>query len=74
MNACYYVGDYGDVFGEFSDVCDELTLAGVPNPDAFNIAWVGSGTFDPETNTLTFSTADQTYSAGFFVDQVYVLQ
>lgn len=74
LNNCYYSGDYGDVFGEFSDVCEELTLLGVNNPDAFGIKWIGSGSFDAATNTITLSVADQEYNPDFFVDQTFVLQ
>ncbi len=80
MNWCcepgsgYYTRDYGEIFGEFSDVCDDLTLAGVPGEDQFGIAWIGSGTFDPATNTMTFTVSDGTYNPDATVTQVWVLQ
>lgn len=71
MNIGYYSGDYGDVFGEFVDVCNVLTLQGVQNPDAFNIAWIGSGTYDADAQTLTFSVSDATYNPDASITQIY---
>ena len=74
MNWGYYSRGYGAIFGEFTDVCDELTLAGVPGESNFGIAWIGTGSYDPDTNTLTFSGADGTYNSTIFVSHVYELQ
>ncbi|MEM6525783.1 MAG: hypothetical protein AAF693_18435 [Bacteroidota bacterium] len=74
MNFRYYDPTYEDVPGVFTDVCNALTLEGEPIPEAFDIAWVGSGTFDPATNTLSFSVADATYNPDISVDMEFVLQ
>lgn len=74
MNFRYYNPAYADIPGTFNDVCNNLTLEGVPVPEAYGIAWVGSGSFDPGTNTLTFTVADATYNPDYTVDMTFVYQ
>ncbi len=74
MNIRYYSGDYGDVPGDFSDVCDELTLLGNPVADAFNIAWIGPGTWDEDTQTLSFEVADATYNPTYVSPMAFKYQ
>ena len=59
MNFDYYSPTYDDVPGYFTDVCNSLTLNGVPT-DVFGIAWIGNGRYDPVTGNLSFTVYDAT--------------
>lgn len=73
MNFDYYSPGYDPVPGTFVDVCNTLTLQGVPT-DVFGIAWIGTGTYDPATGSLRFSVSDQTYNPTFVVEMLFEKQ
>lgn len=71
MNFRYYNPGYADIPGEFTDVCSELTLLGVPVGAAYNIAWIGTGTWDEDTETLTFEVSDATYNPDYTASMAF---
>lgn len=72
MNFRYYNPAYGDVPGYFTDVCNQLKLQGVPVAEAFDIAWIGSGTYNPDDGSLSFTRSDATYNPDYIVEDVYL--
>ncbi len=72
MNFRFYNPAYGDVPGYFTDTCNQLELQGVPVESAYNIAWIGSGSYNPEDGSLSFTRADATYNPDYFVEDVYL--
>jgi|GEM_PF-6511834 hypothetical protein len=72
MNFRYYSPTYEDIPGYFTDSCNQLELLGVPVSEAFDIAWIGSGTYNPEDGSLSFTRADAEYNPGYFVEDVYL--
>lgn len=74
MNFAYYNAGYADIPGEFIDVCNELTLQGVPVGAAYGIAWIGTGVYNPTAKTLSFTVSDATYNPDYPVDMVFELQ
>ena len=73
MNFDYYNPGYDPIPGTFVDICGELTLQGTPT-NVFGIAWIGSGSYDPDTGNLSFSVSDQTYNPDYVVDMVFEKQ
>ena len=73
MNFDYYNPGYDPIPGTFVDICGELTLQGAPT-DVFGIAWIGSGSYDPDTGNLSFSVSDATYNPDYVVDMVFEKQ
>lgn len=74
MNFRYYNPGYADIPGDFSDVCDELTLLGNPVGAAYGIAWIGSGMWDEDTQTLTFEVSDATYNPDYVASMAFQYQ
>ena len=74
MNFRYYNPGYAPIPGDFSDVCDELTLLGNPVPEAYGIAWIGSGTWDEDTQTMSFEVSDATYNPTYVAAMAFQYQ
>lgn len=74
MNFQYYSSSYADIPGTFTDVCNDLTLQGVPVPEAYDIAWIGTGVYDPTAGTLTFAMSDAEYNADAVVENVFTFK
>jgi hypothetical protein len=74
MNFRYYDPGYADIPGDFSDVCDQLTLLGNPVGAAYGIAWIGTGTWDEDTQILTFEVSDATYNPDYVASMAFQYQ
>lgn len=68
LNFRYYEGpEYGTIPGEFTDRCGTIRLNGVEIEEKYGVAWVGNGTWDPDTQEFTLTVADNTFNPEYRV-------
>ena len=64
FNIAYYPPSNNPIRGIFSDVCNTLTLQ---DATEFGVQWRGEGTYDSDTQTITFpAVEDVTFNPGAF--------
>ncbi len=72
LNFNYYSPSYGDINAKFLDVCNDLTLQGFSGNTPYGIAWVGEGSYNPDTGEISFNYADATYNPSYFAAATFV--